>query len=123
LKLFSVDRRIFLVGDIWPNRSKQARLPIMGAIALSTTHDTCSALLRDHDTFLLAPSNASKVMQARILRLLPRTLSLLALNIMGPRRSQTPPAARADRYRLSAPQRSARFVHEIRIETRRWRGL
>ena len=55
----------------------------MGKIALCTTHDTCSALLKDHDTFVRDPANAGKMTQARILRLLPRTLSLLALNMLG----------------------------------------
>ena len=55
----------------------------MGRIALCTTHDTCSAFLKDHDTFVRDPANAGKMTQARILRLLPRTLSLLALNMLG----------------------------------------
>jgi cytochrome P450 len=61
----------------------QVRLPIMGRITLCTTHDTCSALLKDHSTFVRDPANAGKMTQARILRLLPRTLSLLALNMLG----------------------------------------
>jgi cytochrome P450 len=61
----------------------QVKLPIMGKIALCTTHDTCSAFLKDHTTFVRDPANAGKMTQSRILRLLPRTLSLLALNMLG----------------------------------------
>ena len=57
----------------------RVHLPIMGQVALCTTHDTCSALLKDHETFVRDPANAGKMTQARILKLLPRTLSLLAL--------------------------------------------
>ena len=61
----------------------RVKLPIMGRIALCTTHDTCSAFLKDHNTFVRDPANAGKMTQARILKLLPRTLSLLALNMLG----------------------------------------
>lgn len=61
----------------------RVRLPIMGGITLCTTHETCSALLKDHETFVRDPSNAGKFTQARVLKLLPRTLSLLALNMLG----------------------------------------
>ena len=56
------------------------KLPIMGKIALCTTHDTCSAFLKDHKTFVRDPANAGKMTQACILKLLPRTLSLLNVN-------------------------------------------
>ena len=49
------------------------QLPIMGKIALCTTHDTCSALLKDHDTFVRDPANAGKMTQARVLSICPRT--------------------------------------------------
>lgn len=59
------------------------RLPIIGAIALCTTHDACSALLKDHESFVRDPANAGSQTQARVLRVLPRTISALALNMLG----------------------------------------
>jgi cytochrome P450 len=59
------------------------KLPIVGNTWLALTHDTCAALLKDHDTFARDPANAGSRTQARILRLLPRTISLLALNMLG----------------------------------------
>src|SRR5687767_9071467 len=56
------------------------KLPIIGNISLCTTHEACSALLKDHGSFVRDPANAGNLTQARILKMLPRTLSLLALN-------------------------------------------
>ncbi|UYN97286.1 MAG: cytochrome P450 [Enhydrobacter sp.] len=59
------------------------RLPIVGTTWLAVTHDACADLLKDHATFARDPANAGSRTQARILALLPRTLSLLALNMLG----------------------------------------
>jgi cytochrome P450 PksS len=59
------------------------KLPIVGHTWLALTHDTCATLLKDHDTFARDPANAGSRTQARILSLLPRTISLLALNMLG----------------------------------------
>jgi hypothetical protein len=36
------------------------RQPVIGAIELGTTHDACSALLKDHENFARDPANAGK---------------------------------------------------------------
>lgn len=59
------------------------RLPIVGRTWLAVTHDSCTALLKDHATFARDPANAGSQTQARILRILPRTISLLATNMLG----------------------------------------
>lgn len=59
------------------------RLPIVGRTWLVTTHEACTQLLKDHQTFARDPANAGSMTQARILRILPRTLSLLARNMLG----------------------------------------
>jgi len=59
------------------------KLPIIGAIALCVTHETCATLLKDHESFVRDPANAGRYNQARILKILPRTISLLALNMLG----------------------------------------
>jgi cytochrome P450 len=59
------------------------RLPIIGRTWLAVTYDACTSLLKDHQTFARDPSNAGSRTQARILRLLPRTISLLAQNMLG----------------------------------------
>jgi cytochrome P450 len=59
------------------------RLPIVGKAWLVVTHEACTALLKDHQTFARDPANAGSRTQARILRVLPRTLSLLAQNMLG----------------------------------------
>jgi cytochrome P450 len=59
------------------------KLPIVGRTWLATTHEACAALLKDHDNFVRDPGNAGSRTQARILRVLPRTLGLLALNMLG----------------------------------------
>jgi cytochrome P450 len=59
------------------------KLPIMGRISLAVTHDACAELLKDHQAFARDPGNAGSKTQERILRFLPRTLGLLALNMLG----------------------------------------
>ncbi len=59
------------------------RLPIVGRTWLAVTHDACTMLLKDHQTFARDPANAGSRTQARILSCLPRTISLLALNMLG----------------------------------------
>ena len=58
-------------------------LPIIGRTWLPVTHDACAILLKDHETFARDPANAGIRTQARILRFLPRTIGLLALNMLG----------------------------------------
>ncbi|TIL45995.1 cytochrome P450 [Mesorhizobium sp.] len=59
------------------------KLPIVGRTYLAVTHEACAALLKDHESFARDPGNAGSRTQARILRFLPRTISLLALNMLG----------------------------------------
>lgn len=59
------------------------KLPIVGHTWLAVTHDACAMLLKDHDNFARDPANAGSRTQARILSVLPRTISLLALNMLG----------------------------------------
>ncbi len=59
------------------------KLPIVGRVSLAVTYDACATLLKDHATFARDPANAGIKTQARIFRFLPRTLSLLALNMLG----------------------------------------
>jgi cytochrome P450 len=59
------------------------KLPIVGRTWLALTHDACATLLKDHETFARDPGNAGSRTQARVLRFLPRTISLLALNMLG----------------------------------------
>jgi cytochrome P450 len=59
------------------------RLPIVGRTWLAITHDACATLLKDHETFARNPANAGIRTQARILQFLPRTIGLLALNMLG----------------------------------------
>jgi len=59
------------------------KLPIIGRTWFAVTHDACATLLKDHETFARDPANAGSRTQARILRFLPRTISLLALNMLG----------------------------------------
>ena len=61
----------------------RVKLPIIGKISLCTTHETCATLLKEHESFARDPANAGKFAQARILKILPRTISLLALNMLG----------------------------------------
>jgi cytochrome P450 len=59
------------------------KLPIIGRTWLAVTHDACALLLKEHETFARDPANAGIRTQARILRFLPRTIGLLALNMLG----------------------------------------
>lgn len=59
------------------------KLPIVGTTWLAVTHDACAALLKDHESFARDPANAGSRTQARILSVLPRTIGLLALNMLG----------------------------------------
>jgi cytochrome P450 PksS len=59
------------------------KLPIIGWTYLAVTHDACAKLLKDHESFARDPANAGSKTQARILRFLPRSLRLLALNMLG----------------------------------------
>lgn len=59
------------------------KLPIVGHIWLAVTYDGCATLLKDHTNFARDPANAGSRTQARILRFLPRTIGLLALNMLG----------------------------------------
>ena len=59
------------------------KLPIVGRTYLAVTHDACAALLKDHENFARDPANAGSKTQERILKVLPRTIGLLALNMLG----------------------------------------
>lgn len=59
------------------------KLPIVGRTWLAITHDACATLLKDYETFARDPANAGIRTQARILKFLPRTIGLLALNMLG----------------------------------------
>lgn len=59
------------------------KLPIVGRTWLTVTHDSCAELLKNHEDFARDPANAGSRTQERILRFLPRTIGLLALNMLG----------------------------------------
>ena len=59
------------------------RLPILGKTLVCVTHETCGAILKDKQTFVRDPANAGSRVQERILKILPRSLGLLALNMLG----------------------------------------
>ena len=59
------------------------KLPIVGRTWLAVSHESCTKLLKDHETFARDPANAGSRTQQRILSVLPRTISLLALNMLG----------------------------------------
>ena len=59
------------------------KLPIFGRAWLAVSHDACAALLKDHQNFARDPGNAGSKKQERILRFLPKTISILALNMLG----------------------------------------
>ena len=61
----------------------QLRLPIVGRTWLTTTHAAAVELLKDHDRFVRDPGNAGSRTQERVLKVLPRTLGLLARNMLG----------------------------------------
>ena len=59
------------------------RLPILGKILICVTHEACGAMLKDKQTFMRDPANAGSQLQERIIKILPRSLGLLALNMLG----------------------------------------
>lgn len=59
------------------------RLPIIGKIWICVTHESCAAMLKDRETFVRDPANAGSRTQERILKVLPRSIGLLALNMLG----------------------------------------
>ena len=59
------------------------KLPIVGRTWLAVTHQACADLLKGHEAFARDTANAGSRTQARILRFLPRTIGLLALNMLG----------------------------------------
>ncbi|MDX3968927.1 MAG: cytochrome P450 [Bradyrhizobium sp.] len=59
------------------------KLPIVGRTWLAVTYDACAELLKDHENFARDPANAGSRTQERVLRFLPRTIGLLALNMLG----------------------------------------
>ena len=61
----------------------QLKLPIVGRTWLTTTHAATVELLKDHDRFVRDPGNAGSRTQERVLKVLPRTLGLLATNMLG----------------------------------------
>lgn len=61
----------------------QLKLPIIGQTWLTTTHQASVELLKDHARFVRDPGNAGSRTQERVLKVLPRTLGLLALNMLG----------------------------------------
>lgn len=58
------------------------RLPILGRMLLCVSHETCGAILKDKTTFVRDPANAGNRTLERVLRLLPRSIGLLALNML-----------------------------------------
>ena len=59
------------------------KLPILGRMLICVTHEVCGAMLKDSQTFVRDPANAGSRKQERILRFLPRSIRLLALNMLG----------------------------------------
>jgi cytochrome P450 len=59
------------------------KLPIVGRTWLAVSYDACASLLKGHESFARDAGNAGSKTQARILRFLPRTISILALNMIG----------------------------------------
>ena len=58
-------------------------VPLLGRMWFAVPYDACATLLKDHESFARDPANAGSRTQARILRFLPRTIGLLALNMIG----------------------------------------
>jgi cytochrome P450 len=50
---------------------------------LCVTHESCGAIFKDKDTFVRDPGNAGSRTQEQILKILPRSIGLLALNMLG----------------------------------------
>lgn len=59
------------------------KLPIVGRTLLAVTHESCAALLKNNEDFARDPANAGSRTQERILKVLPKTLGLLASNMLG----------------------------------------
>lgn len=59
------------------------KLPILGKMLICATHEACGAMLKDSQTFVRHSANAGSRKQERILRFLPRSIRLLALNMLG----------------------------------------
>jgi len=59
------------------------RLPIVGRTFMTTTYAASVELLKDHERFVRDPGNAGSRTQERVLKVLPRTLGLLATNMLG----------------------------------------
>lgn len=59
------------------------RLPIVGRTWLAVDYDTCAELLKNHQLFARDPANAGSKTQKRILTFLPRTIGVLASNMLG----------------------------------------
>jgi cytochrome P450 len=59
------------------------KLPIVGRTWLAVTHESCAALLKNNDDFARDPANARSRTQERVLKVLPRTLGVLASNMLG----------------------------------------
>lgn len=59
------------------------RLPILGKMLICVTHEACGAMLKDKETFVRDPANAGSRIQERVLKILPRSIGLLALNMLG----------------------------------------
>jgi cytochrome P450 PksS len=59
------------------------KLPIFGKIWMCVTHESCGAMLKDKEMFVRDPANAGIQTQARVLKVLPRSIGLLALNMLG----------------------------------------
>ena len=74
-----------MLEQMWATGSPfvRLRLPILGKILMCVTHESCGAVLKDKETFVRDPANAGSRIQERILKVLPRSLGLLALNMLG----------------------------------------
>jgi cytochrome P450 len=59
------------------------KLPIIGRTWLAVTHEACVAILKDSQGFVRDPGNAGRQFQARILPWLPKTIRILAQNMIG----------------------------------------
>jgi cytochrome P450 len=61
----------------------RTRVPVLGRMWFAVTYDACATLLKDHESFARDPANAGSGTQARIMQFLPRTIGLLAVNMIG----------------------------------------
>jgi cytochrome P450 len=60
----------------------QTRLPLMGKIWVATTYQAASEVLKDDETFVMDAKKAGKTLFSGVLRLMPRTLRVLADNML-----------------------------------------